>query len=72
MDYLTKLIEDGVVDSLPNHNAFFVTMSSPSPLRIKMRTTTHILGSNGGSRSFCKFYDIPSSSISCAMVKVFL
>ena len=72
MDYLAKLIEDVVVDSLPTHGAHFVTVSFLSPLKVRIRTMACILGSNANSRSFCKLYDTPSSSIPYVVVKVFL
>jgi hypothetical protein len=71
MDYLTKLIEDGVVDSPPKRSTNPMTVSSLSPLRVRTRTTVPILSSNADSRSFHKLYDTPSSSTSCALVKVF-
>jgi hypothetical protein len=71
IDNLTKMMEDGVVDSPPNRNAQSVTVSSPSPLRAKSTTPASILGSFGDLRSSRKFYDIPSSSLLCRVVKVF-
>jgi hypothetical protein len=71
MDSSTKMIEDGIVDSPPIRNAQYMTISSPSPLRAKSTTPARLWGSFGGSRSSCKLYDIPSSSLPCGVVKVF-
>ena len=49
IDSSTKMIEDGVVDSPPNHNAQSVTISSPSSLKAKSTTPARLWGSFGGS-----------------------
>jgi hypothetical protein len=61
MDYLTKFIKDGIVDNPLSQEANPMAITSPSPLRIRSRTAAHILSSNVDSRSFHKFYNIPSS-----------
>jgi hypothetical protein len=66
-----KTMDDGIVDSPPNRNAQLVIASSPSPLRAKSMKPARIRGSFGDSRSSCKLYDIPSSSLPSGMVKVF-
>jgi hypothetical protein len=71
MDSSTETMEDAVVDSLPNHNAQPLIVSYPSPLRAKSMTSAHMLGSFGDSRSSCKLYDSPSSSMPCGVLKVF-
>ena len=60
-----------VVDSPPNRNAQPLRVSFPSSLRAKSLTPSRIQGSFDDSRSSRKFYDIPSSSMPSAMVKVF-
>ena len=71
MDRLTKMIEDGVVDSPPNCNGQPLTVSSPSPLKAKSTKLVYIQGSFGDSRSSCKLYDISLSSLPCGVAKVF-
>jgi hypothetical protein len=71
MDYLTKLIEDGVVDIFPSRSSNSMILNSPSPLRIRTRIAVHTLCLNIDSKSFCKLYDILSSCIPCTVVKVF-
>jgi hypothetical protein len=44
MDNLTKKMEDGIVNSLPNYNAQPMTVSSLSPLRAKLTTPVQISG----------------------------
>lgn len=61
MDYLTKFIKDGIVDNPLSQEANPMAITFPSPLRIRSRTAVHILSSNVDSRSFHKFYDVPSS-----------
>jgi hypothetical protein len=36
MDYLVKVIEDGMVDSPPSRNQIPLTVSSPSPLKVTL------------------------------------
>ena len=72
IDSSKKTIEDGIVDSLPNHNAQPLRVSSPSLLKAKSTTKTHCPGSFGDSRSSHKLYNIPSSSLPSGVVKVFL
>ena len=71
MDSSTKMIEDVVVDSLPNCNAQPVIVNSPSLLKAKSMTLACIQGSFNDSRSFHKFYNILSSSLSYRVSKVF-
>jgi hypothetical protein len=44
MDNLTKTMDNGVVNSPPNHNAQPMTVSSLSPLRAKLTTPVQISG----------------------------
>ena len=72
MDNSTKTLEDGVVDSPPNCNVHPLRFSSLSPLKAKSITKTRRPGSYGDSRSSRKLYNIPSSSLPCGVMKVFL
>jgi hypothetical protein len=67
----TKMIEDGVVDSTPSRSTLPMIVSSPSPLRVKPRTTMRIISSKSDSRSSRKLYNSTSSSIPCRVLKVF-
>jgi hypothetical protein len=52
MDYSTKVIEDGVVDSPLSRGHVPHVVGSSSPLRVKMRAVVRILSSVAGLRSF--------------------
>jgi hypothetical protein len=69
MDYLTKLIKDDVVDSLPNCNHIPHVVSPPSLIKVKSKAAARILSSIVDSRSFQKLYDSPSASIPKVLVK---
>jgi hypothetical protein len=70
MDYSTKVIEDGVVDSPPSCSHVLLMVSLPSPLRGKTRPIVRIMSSAANSRSFQKLCDATFSSIPRALVKV--
>jgi hypothetical protein len=69
MDYSTKVIEDGVVDSPPSCSHVLHVVSSSLPLKVKIRATARIQSSVANSRSFRKLYDSLSSSIPKVLVK---
>jgi hypothetical protein len=58
MDYLAKMIEDGVVDNPPSCGQLLLTMSLPSPLMERTRPALIILSSAVDSRSFRKLYKL--------------
>jgi hypothetical protein len=68
MDYSTKVIEDGVVDSPPSSNHVPQVVSSPSPLRAYMKAITHLQSSGAFSRSSQKLYKSPQSTIQKLLV----
>jgi hypothetical protein len=71
MDYLTKVIEDSVVNSLHSRGHVPLMVNSLLPLRVKTGAVVWILNSMVDSRSLKKFYNSPSSSIPKALVKVY-
>jgi hypothetical protein len=70
MDKLTKIIEDGVVDSPPSCGDIPLSVSSPLPLRKKSRSMVLNLGTKSDSQPSRKLYNTTSSSIPCGMKKV--
>jgi hypothetical protein len=54
MDYLVKVIEDGVVDSSPSRSQIPLTVNSPSPLRGTSRHAVRIISLATKSRSYRK------------------
>ena len=69
IEYLVKVIEDNVVDSLLNHSQIPLIVSLPSPLRERSRPATYILSSVTKTRSYWKLYDLTPSSTPSTMVK---
>jgi hypothetical protein len=70
MDFLAKVIEDGVVDSPPSHGHVLQGVSSPSPLRIKTAVVARWPSSRADSRSSQKLYESTLSTTGEVLVNM--
>jgi hypothetical protein len=70
MDYSTKVIEDGIVDSPPSRGHVRQGVSSPSPLRVRINAAAQLPSSRVGSRSSQKLYESTQSTTREVLVNI--